>query len=66
MEEFLMQNWMLLIPIVVINYILVIVALVDMFRREHVAGGNKLIWALVVLLIQYIGPIIYFVFGRKE
>lgn len=66
MEEFLMQNWMLLIPIIVINYILVIVALVDMFRREHVAGGNKLVWALVVLLIQYIGPIIYFVFGRKE
>lgn len=66
MEEFLLDNWPLLIPIVLINYILVIVALVDIFRREQVAGGNKWVWAAVVFLIQFFGPIVYFVFGRKE
>ncbi len=66
MEEFLIQNWPLLIPIVIINYILVIAALVDLFRRERVLGDRKWIWALVILFIQYIGPIVYFVIGRKE
>lgn len=66
MEEFLTQYWMLLIPIIAINYILVIAALVDLFRREQVVGGKKWIWAIVILAVQYIGPIVYFVFGRKE
>lgn len=66
MEEFLSQYWQLLIPIVIINYILVVAALVDLFRRERVLGGRKWIWALVILSIQYFGPIVYFVLGRKE
>jgi hypothetical protein len=66
MEEFLIQYWPLLIPIVLINYILVIAALVDLFRRERVLGNRKWVWALIILFIQYIGPILYFVLGRKE
>jgi len=66
MEAFLTQYWQLLIPIVLINYILVIAALVDLFRREQVVGGKKWIWAIVIIAVQYIGPIIYFVIGRKE
>lgn len=66
MEEFLIQYWPLLIPIVLINYILVIAALVDLFRRERVLGNRKWVWALVILFFQYIGPIVYFVLGRKE
>lgn len=66
MEEFLLENWPLLIPIVLINYVLVIAALVDLFRRERVLGNRKWVWALIILLIQYIGPIVYFVLGREE
>lgn len=66
MEEFLIQHWPLLIPIAIINYVLVIAALVDLFRRERVLGNRKWVWALVILFIQYIGPILYFVLGRKE
>ncbi len=66
MEEFLIQHWPLLIPIVLINYVLVIAALVDLFRRERVLGNRKWVWAVLILFIQYIGPILYFVLGRKE
>lgn len=66
MEEFLIQHWPLLIPIVLINYVLVIAALVDLFRRERVLGNRKWVWAVLILFIQYIGPIVYFVLGRKE
>jgi hypothetical protein len=34
-------------------------------RREQ-TRGPKWVWALVIVLVNYIGPIIYFVAGRKE
>lgn len=66
MGELLLEYWPLLIPIVIINYVLVIAALVDLFRRDQVVGGKKWIWAIVILFIQFIGPILYFTVGRKE
>jgi uncharacterized membrane protein YhaH (DUF805 family) len=54
-----------LIPVVIIELILMISALVDLVRREH-TRGPKWVWALVIIFINYIGPIIYFVAGRKE
>jgi len=54
-----------LIPVLIIQLVLMISALVDLVRREH-TRGPKWVWALVILFINYIGPIIYFVVGRKE
>jgi len=55
----------LLIPVLVIQLGLMIAALVDLVRREQ-TRGPKWVWVLVILLINLIGPIIYFVAGRKE
>jgi hypothetical protein len=55
----------LLIPVVVIQLGLLIAALVDLIRREQ-TRGPKWVWALVIILVNIIGPIIYFVAGRKE
>ena len=54
-----------LIPVLVIQLVLMISALVDLIQREH-TRGPKWIWVLVILFVNYIGPIIYFVAGRKE
>jgi hypothetical protein len=54
-----------LIPVLIIQLVLMITALVDLIRREHTLGP-KWIWVLVILLVNYIGPIIYFVAGRKD
>jgi hypothetical protein len=57
----------LLVPIVVIQVGLLIAALVDLSREERrVRGGNKIVWAVVIVFVNLIGPIVYFVAGREE
>jgi Phospholipase_D-nuclease N-terminal len=57
----------LVAPIVVIQLGLMIAALIDLERDERrVRGGSKLIWALVIVFINVVGPILYFVAGREE
>ena len=54
-----------LIPVLIIQLVLMVSALVDLIRREH-TRGPKWVWVLVILFVNYIGPIIYFVAGRQE
>ena len=57
----------LLIPIIVIQLGLMIAALVDLERDERrVRGGSKLVWAVVIVFVNILGPILYFVAGREE
>jgi hypothetical protein len=57
----------LLVPIIVIQVGLMIAALIDLERDERrVRGGNKLVWALVIVFVNLLGPIVYFVAGRDE
>ncbi len=55
----------LLIPIALLQLGLMAVALVDLARREK-TNGPKWAWALVIVLVSAIGPILYFVLGRQE
>lgn len=58
---------LLLAPIILINYGLVIYCIIDILKYDrNVKGGNKLIWILVVALINMFGWIIYLMFGREE
>ena len=54
-----------LVPVILIQLILMVSALVDLVRREH-TRGPKWAWAIVVVIVNIIGPIVYFVIGRKE
>jgi len=64
-----MENWNqwlpLLVPIVFLQLGLMIFALVDLVRREK-TKGPKWVWALVIVLISFIGPIVYLMIGREE
>ena len=55
----------LLIPVLLIQLGLMIAALVDLLRREQ-TRGPKWAWILVILFVNMIGPIIYFIAGRKD
>ena len=58
---------LILLPLVVIELGLVAFSLVDLFKPERrVVGGNKLVWALVIVLVGTIGPIVYLLVGRKQ
>lgn len=58
-------NFAILLPILIVQLILLVVALVDLVRIDK-TNGPKWVWALVIVLINIIGPIIYFVVGRRN
>lgn len=55
-----------LLPVIIIELALALIALIHVLRHPNYKVGNKVIWIIVVLFIQFIGPIAYFVFGREE
>ncbi|WP_088809345.1 MULTISPECIES: PLD nuclease N-terminal domain-containing protein [Listeria] len=63
--EFAGINWALILPILILNLVLLITALVDLIRHWNVRK-NAIIWLVVICFINTIGPVIYFIFGRKE
>ncbi|HGM1124199.1 TPA: PLD nuclease N-terminal domain-containing protein [Clostridioides difficile] len=64
--ENLMEYLPLLIPVIILDLILIITALVHVLRYPNYKIGNKAIWIIVVLFISLIGPILYFTIGRGE
>ena len=60
------NNLALLLPVIILEFILAITALIHVIKHPNYRFGNKAIWKIVVLFIQIIGPIFYFIFGRGE
>ena len=54
-----------LIPVLILQLGLMLFALVDLIRRQK-TKGPKWVWALVIILVNLIGPIIYLIAGREE
>ena len=54
------------IPLLIIELLLAITALVHILKHPNYRFGNRTIWIFIVLLIQIIGPVVYFIFGRGE
>lgn len=64
--EGLIENLPFLIPIIIIELILVITALIHVLKHPNYRFGNKVLWVVIVLVIQIIGPIVYFTLGRGD
>ena len=62
----LVQFLPFIIPLVLLQLILMIVALVDLVRREKTRWLPKWAWAIIIIIGELVGPIIYFIFGREE
>jgi hypothetical protein len=54
-----------LIPVIILQVALMLVALIDLLRRER-TRGPKWVWLLVILFVNLFGPIAYFILGREE
>ncbi len=52
-------------PIIVIQLVLMVIALVLCIKAEE-TRGPKVMWLLIILLGSLIGSIAYFIFGRKN
>lgn len=66
---------MLAIPEIAILFIaaapvLTLLALVDLLRRPTTnwveAGQDRMVWALVVVFVAILGPVVYFAMGRPK
>lgn len=66
MEEVLSNiPWAIIAPILVLQLILTIVALISCIRQET-TNGPKLLWIVLILFVNLLGPILYFVIGRRQ
>lgn len=64
--ESIKQNIPFLIPIIIIEVVLMVSAVVHIIKHDKFRFGNKVIWILISVFIQIIGPIIYFTIGRGD
>lgn len=55
----------LIIPLLILQLVLMTFALLDLARRPK-TRGPKWVWVLVIIFINTIGPIIYFLAGRED
>ena len=58
---------LLLIPLVVVQFGLLIFAVIDLLRDDRrVRGGSKGMWAVIIVFVSLLGPILYFLIGRED
>lgn len=55
----------IIIPVIAIGMILILIALIDLYRNRK-TRKNVLLWTLIIIFANTIGPILYFVIGRKD
>ena len=63
--DLLLKIWPFLLPIIVIELILMVLALVHILTHKTYKSGNRTLW-IIVSFIQIIGPILYFILGRSD
>lgn len=63
--DILMRYLPLLIPIMLLQLALMTVALLDL-HKQPATRGPKWRWVLVIVLVNFIGPLLYFVLAREE
>ena len=56
----------LLVPVILLQVGLMIFALIDLSKRKQVKGNNKLLWGIIIVLFQILGPLVYFIIGRED
>lgn len=60
------QILLLVLPLVAIQVVLMVIALRDLTQPwRRVKGDNKLLWAIVIVAGELLGPLVYFAVGRE-
>lgn len=57
--------WKLIAPILVLQFILMLFAFVSCIKEEK-TNGPKWMWVFIILFINLLGPVLYFVLGRRN
>jgi TonB family protein len=64
------QETSLLLSIVLLfvfaRIVLAVIAVVDVVRSQFTDPNNKIVWAIVSVMLPVFGPILYFIMGKKQ
>ncbi|WHY27145.1 PLD nuclease N-terminal domain-containing protein [Bacillus wiedmannii] len=55
----------IILPVIAVGALLVFIALIDLYRNRK-TRNNVLVWTLIIIFVNVLGPILYFVIGRKD
>lgn len=56
-----------LIPLIIGEFVLLFFALRHIFTHTTYKHGNRIIWiAITIAFMNYVGPILYFIFGKED
>ena len=60
--------WMLLLPVLIVQLILLVAAVISILRKDIPQNRtlDKILWLVIVILVNIIGPILYFAIGSKK
>ncbi|MCL2842934.1 MAG: PLD nuclease N-terminal domain-containing protein [Oscillospiraceae bacterium] len=61
---FFMDLLPILLPVLLLGAVIVIVALVNLFKKA-LPFQDKILWLIIILVVQLLGPIIYLAVGSK-
>ncbi len=64
--ESIMQYLPFLIPLALLQLALMLTALVHVLKHNKYRFGNRVLWIILVVFLEFIGPILYFTVGRGE
>ena len=64
--EKLIELLPLIIPVIIIQMILIVYALIVLKNTQKVRGDSKLLWVLIIIFFNLIGPIVFLIYGRVE
>jgi len=62
----IMEYLPFIIPIIIMELVLMITALVHLLKHKKFRFGNQILWIIIVVFLQIIGPILYFTIGRGD
>ncbi|MCC2380270.1 PLD nuclease N-terminal domain-containing protein [Bacillus wiedmannii] len=55
----------IILPVIAVGALLVFIAFIDLYRHRK-TRKNVLVWTLIIIFVNVLGPILYFVIGRKD
>ena len=55
------------IPLAIVELVLLFYTLWHIFTHTHYKRGTRLMWCIIAIVgMQFIGSVLYFVFGRED
>lgn len=56
-----------LIPLIIAQFTLLIIALRHVLTHKEYKRGSRTLWLVIVIVgMEFIGPILYFIFGKED